>query len=420
MYTHQDSKGDVDPTALPPLNLPAGIRSRFVDCSPSSLVFHVLESLPPDLPPSGPKPKLILCIHGFPELAYSWRYILPLLSAQGYHAVAFDQRGYGRTFSRKSLAAESFRPLNLIKDTVALVNALGYTSVACVVGHDFGAVTADLCALARPDMFKTLVMMSHPTKGPPQSPLATSPSYGTPSAKSTPPEDMEKALSELSRPRKHYKWYYCTAPSNQEMTYPTGSELHTFLRGYFHLKSADWDGNAPHALKGWIASELAIMPRYYIMDLEDNMRQAVARDMREEDPQVVSKRSSRWLPDSDLAVYVEEWGRNSFQGGLNWYRIQTQPEIASDVRAWSGAKISVPTKFVSGKQDWGTFQEPGAVEAMESGKSVMPGLYRGTVLVEGAGHWLNQEQPQRCVEEILQIVKEAEGDAGGEKSGVKL
>ena len=417
-YTHQDSPANAtDPTSLPPLQLPTGVKSRFVDCSPSSLVFHVLESLPQNLPPSGPKPKLILCVHGFPELAYSWRKILPQLSAQGYHAVAFDQRGYGRTFARKPVAAESFRPLSLIKDTVTLVNALGYTSVSCVVGHDFGAVTASLCALARPDMFKCLVLMSHPTKGPPQSPLSVSPSYGSPPAAPSSPADMEKALSELPRPRKHYKWYYCTAPSNKEMTYPPGGELHTFLRGYFHLKSADWDGNSPHPLKGWTASELALMPRYYVMDLEDNMRQAVARDMANEDSQLLSSRSNRWLPDNELAVYVEEWGRTSFQGGLNWYRIQTQPEIASDVQVWSGAKISVPTVFVSGKQDWGSFQEPGAVEAMENGKSVKQGFYRGSVYVDGAGHWVNQEQSERCVLEILKLVKEVES---GDKDASKL
>ena len=420
-YTHQDSATDaIDPTTLPPLQLPAGIQSRFVDCSPSSLVFHILESLPRNLPPSGPIPKLILCIHGFPELAYSWRKVLPLLSVQGYHAVAFDQRGYGRTFSRRKLAAESFRPLNLIKDAVTLVNALGYTSVSCVVGHDFGAVTASLCALARPDMFKSLVLMSHPTKGPPQSPLSTAPSYGSPSAAPPPSEDMEKALANLPCPRKHYKWYYCTAPSNKEMTYPTGNDLHTFLRGYFHLKSADWNGNDPHRLKGWIASELALMPRYYIMDLEDNMRQAVARDMAKEDPQVVASRWSRWLPDNDLAIYVHEWARTSFQGGLNWYRIQTQPEIASDVQAWSGAKVSVPTVFVSGKQDWGTWQEPGAVEAMENGKSVKHGCYRGTVLVDGAGHWVNQEQSERCVQQIFKMVKEVDGEAGDREANAKL
>lgn len=409
-YTHQDSSpNSTDPTTLPPLQLPPGVTSRFIDTTPQSLVFHVLESLPSDLPPSSPKPKLILLVHGFPELGYSWRKILPLLSSQGYHAVAFDQRGYGRTFSRSPLEATSFRPLNLIKDTVTLVHALGYDSVTTIVGHDFGAVTAALCALARPDLFKSLVLMSHPTKGPGSVPFSTSPSYGHASSPPPAPTDMEQALSELPRPRKHYKWYYCTGPANDEMTNPTGQPLHTFLRGYFHLKSADWEGNEPHALTGWTASELAKMPRYYIMDRPDSMRQAVARDMAEEDPQLVSKRSSRWLPDPELAIYVDEWGRTTFQGGLNWYRVQTQPKIASDGIVWAGAKISVPTLFVAGKRDWGTYQEPGAVEAMENGKSVKEGFYRGTELIPGAGHWVNQEQPEKCVELILKLAREAEG-----------
>lgn len=414
-YTHQNSsQTDIDPTTLPPLDLPAGVTSRFVDTTPHSLVFHVLESLP-SLPTSSHKPGLILLAHGFPEIAYSWRKILPLLSAQGYHAVAFDTRGYGRTFSRKPLDAHSFRPLNLIKDTVTLVHALGYTSVTTIVGHDFGAVTASLCALARPDLFQSLVLMSHPTKGPRGLPLSTSPSYGPAAPPPTPSIDIQKALSELPRPRKHYKWYYCTPPSNNDMTNPTGPPLHNFLRGYFHLKSADWDTNNPHPLKAWSASELAQMPRYYVMDLADTMREAVARDMKEENQAQVATRAARWLPDHELAIYVDEWARTSFQGGLNWYRVQTQPEIASDVDVWASRKISVPTVFVAGKSDWGTFQEPGAVEAMEQGKSVREGCYRGTVLVDGAGHWVNQEQPERCVEEIMKIVREIE-DNGSKAS----
>ncbi|KEF61309.1 uncharacterized protein A1O9_02874 [Exophiala aquamarina CBS 119918] len=410
-YTHQDSSPDsTDPTTLPPLRLPPGVTSRFVDTTPQSLVFHILESLPSNLPPSGPKPQLILLVHGFPELAYSWRKILPRLSSQGYHAVAFDQRGYGRTFSPRPLEASSFRPLNLIKDTVTLVQALGYSSVSAIVGHDFGAVTASLSALARPDLFQSLVMMSHPTKGVASSiPFSASPSYGEPSAPPPPRTDIQRALSELPRPRKHYKWYYCTAPANDEMTNPTGPPLHAFLRGYFHLKSADWDGNSPHALTGWTAPELAKMPRYYIMDRDDSMREAVARDMADENPQQVLERAQRWLPDAELAVYADEWGRTSFRGGLNWYGVQTQPEIASDGIVWAGAKISVPTVFVAGKSDWGTYQEPGAVEAMEDGKSVGNSFYRGTELIEGAGHWVNQEQPEKCVDLILKLAREAEG-----------
>ena len=107
-------------------------------------------------------------MHGFPEIAYSWRHtIIPLASA-GYRVVAFDQRGYGRTHSSDGpIELSAFRPLNLIKDVVVLAHALGFQKVKCIVGHDFGAVTAALCALTRPDLFESVVLMSHPFEGPP-------------------------------------------------------------------------------------------------------------------------------------------------------------------------------------------------------------------------------------------------------------
>jgi pimeloyl-ACP methyl ester carboxylesterase len=154
------------------------------------------------------------------------------------------------------------------------------------------------------------------------------------------------------------------------------------------------------------------MPRYYIMDHSDTMREAVARDMSLEDPRSVAQKSSRWFSDPELAVYTAEYGRTEFTGGLNWYRVQTQPAIAADILTWSGRKIGVPTLFVAGKRDWGTYQEPGAVEAMEGGKSVDAKFYRGTVLVEGAGHWVQQEQPEKCIEVILGLCAEVEGKGG--------
>ncbi|KPI37006.1 Bifunctional epoxide hydrolase 2 [Cyphellophora attinorum] len=395
-YTHQDSTSSaINPQSIPPLPLPSGLTSRFVDCTPNSLIFHIIEALPANPTPST---KLILCIHGFPELAFSWRNVLPLLSAAGYHAVAFDQRGYGRTYSPSPLSKDSFRPLNLIKDTVALVSALGYTSVSAVVGHDFGAMTAYLCALARPDLFKSL----------------TSPRPPTSHHKPPPPKklDIQTSLLSLPSPRKHYKWYYCTPPANTEMTYPTGAPLHEFLRGYFHLKSADWPVNNPHPLEAWTGEALSVMPRYYIMDADADMRGNVARDMKALDPGEVKRLADRWLPDEELAVYVEEYSRTTFRGGLNWYGLQTSPEIAGDVAVWSnGGKVNVPTVFVAGDKDWGTYQEPGAVESMVEGRSVGRGWYRGTKLVKGAGHWVNQERAEESVREILELVKEVESGA---------
>lgn len=407
-YVHQDSGPEsIHPFSLPPppLQPTAGIVSRFVDTSPWSLVFHILECLPPS--PVRGETKLILLVHGFPDVAYSWRKVLPELASQGYHSVAFDIRGCGRTFSRKPLSAESFRPVNLVRDALALVSALGYESASCIVGHDFGAVTAAICGLARPDVFKSVVLMSHPVKGPTSLPFGTSPSYGDCSSSNTQKStDIHAQLAQLEPPRKHYQQYYCTGTANNEMTYPTGDPLHSFLRGYFHLKSADWRGNNPHRLTSLNASELGKMPGYYIMPLDKNMRETVAQDMASEDPAMVHVRSNRWLNDEELWYYVDEWARTSFRGGLNWYRLVTEVDLVADICVWLNMKISVPTAFVSGRQDWGSFQDPGALEALEKEQFVEKGNYRGTVLVDGAGHWVNQEQPEACVREIVKLARE--------------
>ena len=412
----------IDPLTLPPIPLPPTITSRYIDCTPNSLIFHVLESKPPSDTPDPPR---ILLIHGFPELAFSWRHMLPLLSSapHNFHALAFDQRGYGRTHPPRTdspLPSSTFTPLTLLRDTLHLLSALGWSSVDVVVGHDFGAVTAALCALARPDIFKSVILMSHPTKGVPNRILPHRTAADQPSSPDasggggtpwTEKPDINASLAQLARPRKHYKWYYCTSPANQEMTYPTGPPLHDFLRGYFHLKSADWAGNsspAPHRLPSWTADALSVMPRYYIMDAPGSMRDNVASDMSQPSTQseIQSRPFEPWLPDPDLAVYVAEYTRTTFAAPLTWYAIQTQPALQSETLVYAGLKIAVPCAFVVGEADWGHFQEPGAVEAMEGGQSVERGAWRGTRVVKGAGHWVSQERPGECVGVVGEMVGE--------------
>src|SRR5213075_1219536 len=133
------------------------------------------------------------------------------------------------------------------------------------------------CALARPDVFRSLVLMA-PFAGPPPLPeSATSPAplrSGAP----TRTGDIHAALAALPRARKHYQWYYSTRAANPDMTQcPQG--VHDFLRAYFHHKSADWPGNRPFPLAAWRADELAKMPTYYIMDRDRTMPETVAAEM---------------------------------------------------------------------------------------------------------------------------------------------
>ncbi len=363
---------------LPQSVLPPGIRSRFVS-DVNGLDMHVLEA-----GFETPGRPCVLLLHGFPELAYSWRKVLPALAAAGYHAVAPDQRGYGRT-TGWSAAYDGdlapFRMLNLVRDALALVFALGYRSVRAVVGHDFGSPVAAWCALVRPDVFGSVVLMSAPFAGPPA--LRFGPAE--PAATPDPRGRIHDELRALVRPRKHYQWYYSTPEANGDMQHcPQG--VHDFLRAYYHHKSADWEANQPHPLKAWVAPELARLPSYYVMDLEKGMAGTVAPEM----PPPAHIAACRWLPDAELRVYSTEYGRNGFQGGLQWYRCATDDRQQAELRLFSGRSIDVPCLFVAGRRDWGVFQKPGDFEQMQAtGCRKLAGCH----LLEGAGHWVQQEQP---------------------------
>src|SRR5438045_5264328 len=139
----------------------------------------------------------LLLLHGFPELAYSWRKVMLPLAAAGFHVIAPDQRGYGRTTGWDGSYdgdINAFRILNVVKDALALVFALGHRSVAAVVGHDFGSPVAAYCALTRPDVFRSVVMMSAPFGGPPVLPFGGA--AGRPNA----PTALPELLGDLARP----------------------------------------------------------------------------------------------------------------------------------------------------------------------------------------------------------------------------
>jgi pimeloyl-ACP methyl ester carboxylesterase len=355
---------------LQPLPLPAGIRSRFVE-GVNGLRMHVLEAGDPSAPG-------LLLLHGFPELAYSWRKVIVPLAAAGYHVMAPDQRGFGRTTGWDAAYdgdLSTFSGFNLARDALDLARALGHETVD-LAGHDFGSLLGAFCALLRPDVFRSVALMSAPFGG-----------LRRIEAGST--EKLLADLAALPRPRKHYQAYYCTREANRDMLEaPQG--LHAFLRGYFHVKSADWKQNRPHALAAWSAAELAKLPTYYIMNLDENMAQTVAREM----PAPAEAAACRWLTEDELAVYAAEFGRTGFQGGLQWYRAQWSAQLNRLVQLFAGRTIDVPACFISGRSDWGNYQRPGDLERMATQACTQ---YRGTHFVEGAGHWVQQEQPEALV-----------------------
>jgi pimeloyl-ACP methyl ester carboxylesterase len=372
--------------------LPPEIRSRFVE-GINGLRMHVLEA---GFETRG-RP-CVLLLHGFPELAYSWRKVMPTLAASGYHVIAPDQRGYGRTTGWDAGYdgdLHSFRLLNLVRDALGLVSAFGYASVAAVVGHDFGSPVAAWCALLRPDVFRSVALMSAPFAGPPSLPFNTADAEPAPTFQ----DPVHGDLAALPRPRKHYQWYYSTRKANADMAHaPQG--VHDFLRAYYHHKSADWSGNTPHPLQSWSAHELAKLPTYYVMDLDKNMAETVAEEM----PSPAQIAACQWLPEQELAFYSAEYARTGFQGGLQWYRCGTSGAFTAELQTFSGRSIGVPSCFIAGKQDWGVHQRPGAIEAMQNTACTR---LLDCHLIDGAGHWVQQEQPEQVSRLLLQFLTQA-------------
>ena len=346
------------------------------------------------------KKGLIVLLHGFPELSFSWRKVMRMLANKGYHVVAPDQRGFGKTTGWDDSYTNdlsSYHHVNLVRDIIGLVKGLGYETVESVIGHDSGAGIAGLSALIRPDIYKSVVMMSAPFGGTPSLP----PTGPNQHKFTSPTDEINLELAKLVRPRKHYQHYYRTPEANKDMT-ECSQGVHSFLRGYYHYKSADWQGNKPFQLESWTAGELEKMPTYYIMDLEDNMAQTVEKEM----PTQSQIDSCKWLTETELSVYAKEYSRTGFQGGLNWYRrggnVASAPGSQQALEVFSGKKIDIPSLFIAGKQDWGPQQRPGALSNLQNKVcSNMKSMH----FTDKAGHWVQQEQPEEVCKLVIEFLK---------------
>ncbi|MFC4311409.1 alpha/beta fold hydrolase [Steroidobacter flavus] len=367
--------------------LPPGIRSNKVDTN-TGVTLHTLEAGRSGAP-------CVVLLHGFPELAYTWRNQLLPLAAAGFHVIAPDLRGYGRSSTQTVRYEDDLLPysmLNRVSDVVGLVRALGYETVAAVVGHDWGGPTAQWCARVRPDIFRSVVSMSTPFLKPPTLPL------GVASDRANAGNDLDKELAALPRPRKHYFTYSATREANNDMWHAKQG-VHDFLRALYHYKSADWEGNKPVPLASWSAAELAKMPEYYIMDLHKGFAETMAAQM----PSQRQIANCSWMTEEDLRVYSAEFSRTGFQGGLNYYRVANDPRLGTELKAFSARTIDVPACYIGGDRDWATYQSPGAFESMRSVCSQSLSIR----FIKQAGHSLAEERPQQVNEALLEFLARA-------------
>jgi pimeloyl-ACP methyl ester carboxylesterase len=204
-------------------------------------------------------------------------------------------------------------------------------------------------------------------------------------------ESAAKVLPELSA---H------TRGANDNMLHaPQG--LHAFFRAYYHYKSADWKGNTPHPLKARVAEEMGKLPTYYVMERDKGMAETVAPMM----PLAAEIAACKWLTEPEVDVYATEYARTQFTGALQGYRVRrgSDPRSLAEMRTFSGRTIDVPSMFVAGRSDWGVYQTPGAVDRMQTSACTrMVGFH----LVDGAGHWVQQEQPEQVSTLLIQFLRD--------------
>jgi len=265
------------------------------------------------------------------------------------------------------------------------------------VGHDAGAPVASWAALIRPDVFRSVTIMSSPFEGAPSLPFNTANGVAPPRP-AVNDDELDAELAKLTPPRKYYQNYQRTPGANADMLHaPQG--LHAFFRAYYHYKSADWKGNKPHPLKARTAAEMAQIPTYYVMERDKGMAETVAPFM----PSGAEIAACKWLTEAEVDVYASEYARTEFTGALQGYRVRrgSDPKTLAELRTFADRAIDVPSMFIGGNSDWGVYQTPGAVDRMRSTACTkMIGFH----LVDGAGHWVQQEQPEQVSKLLIQFL----------------
>jgi pimeloyl-ACP methyl ester carboxylesterase len=297
----------------------------------------------------GAGPLVLLC-HGWPELSYSWRHQIPAIAAAGFHVVAPDMRGFGRTSAPADIDAYSI--FDTVGDMVALVEALGEKR-AVIVGHDWGAPVAWHAALFRPDIFTAVAGLSVPP----------------------PFRGRGRPLDTLRQSGiTNFYWQYFQKPGVAEAEFErdVGATMRILLgRGFSDPTASLFVEEG----KGFLGDAGIDRP------LPD------------------------WLSEADLAFFIETYKKSGFRGGMNWYRnIDRNWELTAP---WHGAQIHQPSLFIAGSKDSVITGLIGAKRVTEL-ERVLPNL-KHKLIIDGAGHWIQQERPGEVNAALIAFLRENAG-----------
>ena len=294
---------------------------------------------------------LVIFVHGFPESWYSWRHQLGPVAAAGFTACAIDVRGYGG--SDKPHAVEAYALERIVADNVAVADALSPGAPAILVGHDWGAPIVWNSALTRPDRFRAVAGLSVPFSGVPQRPFT---------------EVFREHFT--SKGRFFYQEYF-QEPGVAE------AEAEADPRGFVHRMMYSISGDVPEGA-------------YWDKPLGATFLEGLP------DPQAVP-----WLSETDLDYYEGEFKASGFRGPLNRYR--NHERDFEWLSGFAGRRIEQPCLFIGGTRDpattlFGAVSDPVAMMRMFAPQ------VEGHVL-EGVGHWTQQERPEEVNRLLLDWLK---------------
>ncbi len=320
------------------------LQIRRRDIGANGITLHIAEA--------GQGPLVLLC-HGWPELGYSWRHQMAPLAAAGYRVVAPDMRGYGGSSAPADISAYAIT--DLVGDMVALVAALGETRAA-IVGHDWGAMVAWSAALMRPDLFSAVAGLSVPfrQRHPEAPPLALLRADG----------------------RDDFYWFYFNREGVPEAEFER--DIPAALRRVLVYGS----GDAPAGR----TLGLMVAPGGGFLDGCEDPTELPA-----------------WLSPADIDSYAAGFRRSGFRGGFNWYRNLDRNWALT--APYQGAKLQPPALFIAGTRDGVIASKMGRKHLEQMDADVL--RLRDKVLIEGAGHWIQQERPTEVNAALLRFLATA-------------
>lgn len=293
---------------------------------------------------------LVLLLHGFPESWYSWRHQFAPLAAAGYHVVAPDMRGYGKSDRPHEITA--YNQVEVVNDVIGLIPALGHET-AVVIGHDWGAPTAWASALHHPGKVRAVGALSVPFM--PRSPVQPMP-----------------AMREMFKGQFFYQLYFFE-PGVAEAEFE--ADIRTALKKFLVLGGGETD--------------LTQLP---VKGPDDDMFTGLP------DPETLPA----WLTEADLDFYTGEFTRSGMRGPLNYYR---NHDLTWELTAGGPDHVDQPAFFIAGTNDGVILMAAEAYQAMPNHVRDL----RINELIPGIGHWTQQEAPDRVNELIVEFLAELDG-----------